>query len=937
MAIDLGALTVRFEAQLRSLDAGFKKVEERLRGVGERLQRAGVGLTIGLTAPILAGATAAFKAAAGFDKAFTKSTAIIDSLSDTLRTQLADTAREVAQRTTFSAEQVAEAYFFLASAGLNAQQSLAALPQIAAFATAGQFDLATATSLAANAQSALGIKSVDASENLRQLTRVTDVLVKANKLADATTQQFSEALTNRAAAAARIAGKDIEEVAAVLAVLADQGIKGAEAGTRFDVALRDLQTKAITNAAAFKEFNVQVFDSFGRIRNTADVIEDLENAFRGLAPEQIKATLLQLGFADRSVSAIQALIGSSKAIRNFEKELRDAGGTVQNVSDRQLDNLADKFTQVRTRARDVLITIGQALAPAFEVLREVLVGVIDRISTVAEAYRKFPESIRVATALIAAQAAAIGPLLLSAALLTKAVEALVVGVRALSTALLFLAKNPLVILAIALGTIVASLGFYAIKTKDATEETAVFASELERLIDVGKKSQESIRLLKQEEIALEAQIKRLQEAIDRQARTTERDPFFDFEKILVEVQKRLAEVRREIAGVSDASKDNTISQIWERVAISVDQAEAKFKATGDAAERLNAIIAAETQALNELLKVLPPDDETVQSTIKFLEDLRKKLADLSEQERAAKATSEFENRLEALRISTLLTADAQDRLQGQLSLTTQELDRLVLEAVAAGRSFEDIISDESIKRLVDSIRELQLGIRQFSQDDLQAAGQAWNQFVTSLQITAVDLVRTIETTFNTLVSGLAQAAANAIIFTQDIGEAALGVLKNVAAQLIATILQLLAQQLAAALLGGTIYQAEVAQKVAGSAARAGAAAVAAGIESLGLIGLAAAPGLAAAGIAAALAGASSGAAAGAAFQIPAVALAEGGIAIAPTLALIGERGPEAVIPLDRASELGQPMTIILQLDGRQAARVVVPYVPGVVRRKIGKL
>ena len=60
-------------------------------------------------------------------------------------------------------------------------------------------------------------------------------------------------------------------------------------------------------------------------------------------------------------------------------------------------------------------------------------------------------------------------------------------------------------------------------------------------------------------------------------------------------------------------------------------------------------------------------------------------------------------------------------------------------------------------------------------------------------------------------------------------------------------------------------------------------------------------------------------------QIP--MLAEGGIVRGPTLAMIGERGPEAVVPLDRYGA-GGSMTIVIQLDGRTVARQVVPFIPG---------
>lgn len=63
------------------------------------------------------------------------------------------------------------------------------------------------------------------------------------------------------------------------------------------------------------------------------------------------------------------------------------------------------------------------------------------------------------------------------------------------------------------------------------------------------------------------------------------------------------------------------------------------------------------------------------------------------------------------------------------------------------------------------------------------------------------------------------------------------------------------------------------------------------------------------------------------------AMASGGIVRRPTLALVGESGPEAVVPLSSFSGTGgAPMTIVLEADGHAMAEIVVPYIPGVVRR-----
>ena len=89
-----------------------------------------------------------------------------------MRSKLEMAAREVAKTTTFSATQAAEAYFFLASAGLDAAQSIEALPRVAKFAQAGNFDLARATDLLTDAQSALGLTiRDDVVKNMENMAR----------------------------------------------------------------------------------------------------------------------------------------------------------------------------------------------------------------------------------------------------------------------------------------------------------------------------------------------------------------------------------------------------------------------------------------------------------------------------------------------------------------------------------------------------------------------------------------------------------------------------------------------------------------------------------------------------------------------------------------------------------------------------------------------
>jgi len=368
--------------------------------------RLGGVMTAAVTLPVLGIGAAAIKAFGEFDQAITNSLAIVTDFGDTTRANFEDAAKQVAESTTFSASQAGEAFFFLASAGLSAQSQLDSMPQVAAFAQAGMFDLATATDLATDAQSALGLTMRDdAEQNMTNLTRVTDVLVKANTLANASVEQFSTSLTTKAGTALALVNKDIEEGAAVLAVYADRGIKGQLAGESLSRVLRGLQINASQNTEAFDELGIEVFDSNDNMRNMADIVEDVSDALGPMNDKQKTAALLALGFSARQQDVIKALIGTEDQIREYEVALRDAGGTTQEVADKQLESFNAKLTIAKNRIENAAISLGGTFAPA-------IAGIADGVADMVELFDRLPEPVKRAATAAALFAAALGPILL---------------------------------------------------------------------------------------------------------------------------------------------------------------------------------------------------------------------------------------------------------------------------------------------------------------------------------------------------------------------------------------------------------------------------------------------------------------------------------------------------------------------------------------------
>lgn len=363
----VATLAVSVTARINNFIKGFKRVARRLKRFGRSVAGAAkmvLRLSAAMTGLAVAAAFAfqrIARAGERFNQKMRRSLAIMSGVSAELRAEMKKTAIDVARVTKASAEQAAESYFFLASAGLDAKQSIAALPLVAQFAQAGMFDMARATDLLTDAQSALGLTVKGAQRNMLNMKHVGDVLVKANTLANASVEQFSESLTNKAGAALKILGKDIEEGVAVLAAFADQGVKSSEAGTALNIVFRELSTKAIKNAKAFKRLGVTVFDATGDMRNIAHIIADIEDALRGQSDEVKKATLLQLGFSDKSVIFLQTLIGLSRRIAEYESALRRAGGTMKQVADKQLTPFEKSIARIRSAWTELSDTMEPAV------------------------------------------------------------------------------------------------------------------------------------------------------------------------------------------------------------------------------------------------------------------------------------------------------------------------------------------------------------------------------------------------------------------------------------------------------------------------------------------------------------------------------------------------------------------------------------------------
>jgi len=360
----LGHLVVYLNANTLQYRAALTAAQQFTAQVATQITLLGRRMFMSLTLPIALIGGMAIKAFAKFDDAMNQSLAIMGKVPPKIRAEMEQTAKDIASKSITAPEKLAESYFFLASAGMSAQQSMKALPVVEKFAVAGMFDMQNAVTLLNDSMSALGMKTEDATQNMIRMREVGDVLVKANTLANATVEQFATSLTSKAGAAMKAYNISLREGVAVLAAYADKGIKAELAGNMMGRMLR-LTIKAIVeNESAWKKFNIRTQDAEGNLPPLADLIEDITAALEGMGAVQKAAALEMLGFKARSQQTILPLLGASNAIRDYYKELEKANGITKEVAEKQLMSFISQMKILWNNIKLMGIEIGAVLAPA---------------------------------------------------------------------------------------------------------------------------------------------------------------------------------------------------------------------------------------------------------------------------------------------------------------------------------------------------------------------------------------------------------------------------------------------------------------------------------------------------------------------------------------------------------------------------------------------
>jgi len=399
----VASLYGRISVQLRDALAGLRDFRSRLgqatnnlKVMRDQSKITGAAVNAALTVPLdLLG-----KTAVGMSADYEKSMNVFQLVTKASAEEMAAAGAAVEalshdlELPQFTKPQVAEALTELAKAGLTASDAVSALRPALLLAAAGEADAVQGAALLGAALKEWQLPATDA-------RTVADLLAATMKFSGVSFTDLVNTVQNAgpAFAAAKIPMADF---LTAVGILAQNGIKGAEAGTALQNVLQSLLAPTDQARALMAGLGVHVYDAQNRVRPFRDIIGDLHDAFARLNPAQQEAYAQTIFGSSAFGEALVLIKGGLPAYDAMHDKITQVG-IAEELAKAKTEGLSGGIADVNREAQNAAISAIEPLAGELTYLAH----------TLADAFRWFqalPAPVREGAAVLAALLAVLGPL-----------------------------------------------------------------------------------------------------------------------------------------------------------------------------------------------------------------------------------------------------------------------------------------------------------------------------------------------------------------------------------------------------------------------------------------------------------------------------------------------------------------------------------------------
>lgn len=391
IVIRLMADTASYEAAMTRAGSTAKTVASGMENTGRKSALIASGMTAAGLA-VAAFGVAAVKMAADFDQQMSTVQANTGATSAQMD-QLRAAAIEAGASTVYSASDSADAINDLGKAGMSVTDILTGgLSGALNLAASDGMAVGDAAEYMANALSMFHLKGSQASQ-------VADTLAAGAGKAVGNVSDFGEALNN-CGAQANSFGMNVQETTGVLALFAQNGTIGAEAGTQLNSMLMKLAAPSAEASNTMKELGISAYDAQHHFVGMANFAGQLQKAEKGLTDEQRNQANATI-FGSYAIKAANYLYEAGESgVNKWTKAVSESGYAAEQAAAKN-NNLKGDLENLSGSMESLMISVGEgAQGP----LRKMVQG----LDTLVDAFAGLPSGAQQTLVVMASLAGVFG-------------------------------------------------------------------------------------------------------------------------------------------------------------------------------------------------------------------------------------------------------------------------------------------------------------------------------------------------------------------------------------------------------------------------------------------------------------------------------------------------------------------------------------------------
>lgn len=403
----------------------------------EKAKETGAKLRGGGTAAVAGAAVAGYASgrflspAVGFDTDMSRVMALTRmDKGDGRFTDLREQAKKLGAETAFSSSDAAQGQAFLAMAGFTPEAIRAALPgvldtAIAGGALSGDISLGETADIGASVLKQFGLQATD-------MGRVGDVLAGTFTRSSTNLRALGDTMKYTGPVAAAL-GISLEEAAAMAGVLANNGLRGSDAGTAMRASLTRLSAPTGAAAKALKELGVSVADSRGKLRPVEQILGDLYKATKKYGDTDQISFFKDIA-GEEAMVGLQTLVKSvgSGDLQRLIAELKKAQGESASTAKKMSDNLGGDISNLSSAWEGLQIQISDTVNGPLRSLVQWLDETISRVTVWVKANPRLAQTFLLVGGGVLALTAALGTVSLAAGILIGPLAKLQLGFMVLT-------------------------------------------------------------------------------------------------------------------------------------------------------------------------------------------------------------------------------------------------------------------------------------------------------------------------------------------------------------------------------------------------------------------------------------------------------------------------------------------------------------------------